>query len=67
MAQKYSHLSPDFQRAEVERLDGLSGKGTEKTELPEGAKTEVDFSGGRKLVRNGQKESLPISEEAYNA
>ena len=52
MTQRYAHLSPEFQRSEVERLSGV-------------------FSGvtadSKNLVRNGQKESHPISEVAGNA
>jgi integrase len=52
MTERYAHLNDQFQRAEVNRLNGL---------LP------FPLAGSKKLVRNDQKESLPISEEAYNA
>jgi len=52
MTERYAHISDQFQREEVNRLNGL---------LP------FPLASSKKLVRSGQKESLPISEEAYNA
>ena len=52
MTERYAHISDQFQREEVNRLNGL---------LP------FPLAGSKKLVRNEQKESLPISEQAANA
>ena len=52
MTERYAHLSDQFQREEVNRLNGL---------LP------LPLASGKNLVRSWQKESLPISEEACNA
>ena len=52
MTERYAHLSDQFQREEVNRLNGL---------LP------FPLAGGKKLVRSWEKEGLPIFEEAYNA
>lgn len=50
MTQKYAHLSPEFQRAEVERLNGLFIGG-----LPD----------SKKKVRTGEFAEFPEEEEAY--
>lgn len=52
MTERYAHLSDHFQREEVNRLNGL---------LP------FPLANSKNLVRSGQKEGLPISEEAANA
>jgi hypothetical protein len=52
MTEEYAHISDQFQREEVNRLNGL---------LP------FPLANSKILVRSGQKESLPISEETYNA
>jgi integrase len=44
MTQRYAHLSPEFQRAEVERLSGVFS---------------VDLAGSKKLVRNDQTLDFP--------
>jgi hypothetical protein len=53
MTMEYLHLENEHLREELKKLDGYF--------LP-----SQKFY-GEKTVRNGQKESLPISEEAYNA
>ena len=52
MTERYAHISYQFQREEGNRLNGL---------IP------FPLVNSKKLVRNDQKESLLISEEAYNA
>jgi len=52
MTERYAHLSDQFQREQVNLLNGL---------FP------FPLAGSKNLVRNDQKESLPISEEAANA
>jgi integrase len=52
MTEKYAHMSDQFQREEVNRLNGL---------LP------FPLANSKNLVRSEQKNSLPISEEAANA
>lgn len=53
MTEKYLHLKPEQTRKEIEKMDGYF--------LP-----PLKLY-GEKLVRNEQKEGLPISEEAANA
>lgn len=53
MTEKYLHLNKEQERDEIKKLDGYFVPGLKLY--------------GEKLVRNGQKESLPISEEAANA
>jgi integrase len=52
MTERYAHISDQFQREEVNRLNGL---------LP------FPLASSKKLVRSEEKISLPIYEEAYNA
>jgi hypothetical protein len=50
MTQKYSHLSPDFQRSEVEGLNGLCDEGIESS---------------KKLVRSEELAKNVESPESY--
>lgn len=50
MTQRYAHLSPEFQRAEVERLSGVFSGG-----IPD----------SKNLVRNDQKADFPTEAGAY--
>ena len=50
MTQRYAHLSPEFQRAEVERLSGVFSGG-----IPD----------SKNLVRNDQKPDFPAETGAY--
>jgi hypothetical protein len=52
MTGRYAHLRDQLQRDEVNRLNGIFN---------------LLLAGSKNLVGSGQKESLPISEEAYNA
>jgi len=50
MTERYAHLSPDFQRSEVERLNGLCDEGIE---------------GSKKLVRSGELAKSVKEPESY--
>jgi integrase len=50
MTQRYAHLSPEFQRAEVERLSGVFW---------------ADLAGSKKSVRNEGTPQFPSESEAY--
>ena len=49
-AQKYAHLGPEFQRAEVEKLSGVFTGG---------------FAGSKNLARNDQKPDFPTDTKNY--